>query len=219
MYSELTKMEGKRIVIRTFGYFDIFVDGETIPFSCKKAKELLALLVDRRGGFVTTGDAISYLWEDECTEKRIKDINPRCNVTKYDIFLNEETKKILFNNKIDYLVDSCDTVTTKIMLIRECLNRNIKFISSMGTGNKFDPTKLKIMDLKKTSYDPLAKVIRHEINKLNIKDDITVLSSTEMPVKTGIRTPASYSVVPNTAGILIADYILKDILNDSVIKV
>ena len=59
MYSELTKMEGKRIVIRTFGYFDIFVDGE--------------LLVDRRGGFVTTGDAISYLWEDECTEKRIKD--------------------------------------------------------------------------------------------------------------------------------------------------
>ena len=53
MYSELTKMEGKRIVIRTFGYFDIFVDGETIPFSCKKAKELLALLVDRRGGFVT----------------------------------------------------------------------------------------------------------------------------------------------------------------------
>ena len=73
MYSELTKMEGKRIVIRTFGYFDIFVDGETIPFSCKKAKELLALLFDRRGEFVTTGDAISYLWEDECTEKRIKD--------------------------------------------------------------------------------------------------------------------------------------------------
>ena len=72
MYSESTKMEGKRIVIRTFGYFDIFVDGETIPFSCKKAKELLALLVDRRGGFVTTGDAISYLWEDECTEKKNK---------------------------------------------------------------------------------------------------------------------------------------------------
>ena len=80
MYSELTKMEGKRIVIRTFGYFDIFVDGETIPFSCKKAKELLALLVDRRGGFVTTGDAISYIsiknrrcLTDECTEKRTKD--------------------------------------------------------------------------------------------------------------------------------------------------
>ena len=151
--------------------------------------------------------------------RQIIALDSSLNMKKVDAFLNEETKKILFNNKIDYLVDSCDTVTTKIMLIRECLNRNIKFISSMGTGNKFDPTKLKIMDLKKTSYDPLAKVIRHEINKLNIKDDITVLSSTEMPVKTGIRTPASYSVVPNTAGILIADYILKDILNDSVINV
>ena len=151
-------------------------------------------------------------------EKRIKDINSKCNVIKYDMFLNEENKKILFTNKIDYLVDSCDTVTTKIMLIRECLKNNIKFISSMGTGNKFDPTKLKIMKLKETSYDPLAKIIRHEINKLNIKEDITVLSSNEIPIKTGIRTPASYSVVPNIAGILIADYILKDILNSSIIN-
>ena len=192
----------------------IIVDADTIDIT-NKNRQIIAL------------DSSLNMKKVDAFEKRINDINPKCNVTKYDIFLNEETKKILFNNKIDYLVDSCDTVTTKIMLIRECLNRNIKFlvilttlfISSMGTGNKFDPTKLKIMDLKKTSYDPLAKVIRHEINKLNIKDDITVLSSTEMPVKTGIRTPASYSVVPNTAGILIADYILKDILNDSVINV
>ena len=182
------------------------IDADTIDIT-NKNRQIIAL------------DSSLNMKKVDAFEKRINDINPKCNVTKYDIFLNEETKKILFNNKIDYLVDSCDTVTTKIMLIRECLNRNIKFISSMGTGNKFDPTKLKIMDLKKTSYDPLAKVIRHEINKLNIKDDITVLSSTEMPVKTGIRTPASYSVVPNTAGILIADYILKDILNDSVINV
>ena len=181
----------------------IIVDADTIDIT-NKNRQIIAL------------DSSLNMKKVDAFEKRIK---PKCNVTKYDIFLNEETKKILFNNKIDYLVDSCDTVTTKIMLIRECLNRNIKFISSMGTGNKFDPTKLKIMDLKKTSYDPLAKVIRHEINKLNIKDDITVLSSTEMPVKTGIRTPASYSVVPNTVGILIADYILKDILNDSVINV
>ena len=83
----------------------------------------------------------------------------------------------------------------------------------MGTGNKFDPKKLVITDIKKTSYDPLAKVIRHEINKLNITDSITVLSSTEEPIKTGLRTPASYSVVPNTSGILIADYILKDIID------
>ena len=143
---------------------------------------------------------------------RIKDINKDCNVIKLNIFLNEETKKELFKYDIDYLIDACDTVSTKIMLIRECLNRNIKIISSMGTGNKLDPKKLEITTLKKTSYDSLAKVIRHEINKLNITDDITVLSSTEEVIKTGIRTPASYSVVPNTAGILIADYIIKDIL-------
>lgn len=108
----------------------IIVDADTIDIT-NKNRQIIAL------------DSSLNMKKVDAFEKRINDINPKCNVTKYDIFLNEETKKILFNNKIDYLVDSCDTVTTKIMLIRECLNRNIKFISSMGTGNKFDPTKLK----------------------------------------------------------------------------
>ncbi|MBP3635160.1 MAG: tRNA threonylcarbamoyladenosine dehydratase [Bacilli bacterium] len=146
-------------------------------------------------------------------KERINDINKKCNVIALNIFLNEETKKELFKYNIDYLVDACDTISTKIMLIRECLNRNIKFISSMGTGNKLDPTKLKVLELKKTSYDPLAKVIRREINKLNINDRIMVLSSTEEPIKTNVRTPGSYSVVPNIAGILIADYIIKDVID------
>lgn len=145
-------------------------------------------------------------------EERILSINKDCNIIKLNLFLNEDNKKELFKYDIDYLIDACDTVQTKIMLIRECLNRNIKIISSMGTGNKLDPTKLEITTLKKTSYDPLAKVIRHEINKLNITEDIIVLSSKEETIKTGIRTPGSYSVVPNTAGILIADYIIKDII-------
>ena len=143
-------------------------------------------------------------------EDRIKSINKKCNVIKLNMFLNEENKKELFKYKIDYLVDACDTVKTKIMLIRECLDRNIKIISSMGTAKKMDPKKLEITTLKKTNYDPLAKVLRHEINKLNIKDDILVLSSTEEVIKTdGL---GSYSVVPNIAGILIADYIIKDII-------
>ncbi len=146
-------------------------------------------------------------------KERILNINKNVNIISLDIFLNEENKKELFKYNIDYLIDACDTVKTKIMIIRECLNRNIKFISSMGTGNKFDPKKLVIKDLKDTSYDPLAKVIRHEINKLNITDKITVLTSEEKPIKTGLRTPFSYSVVPNTAGILIADYVIKDIID------
>ena len=178
----------------------IIVDNDTIDIT-NKNRQIIAL------------NSTIDMNKVDAFEKRIKDINENVNVIKLQIFLNEETKKELFKYNIDYLVDSCDTVTTKIMLIRECLNRNIKFISSMGTGNKFDPKKLVITDIKKTSYDPLAKVIRHEINKLNIIDSITVLSSTEEPIKTGLRTPASYSVVPNTAGILIADYILKDIID------
>ena len=178
----------------------IIVDNDTIDIT-NKNRQIIAL------------NSTIDMNKVDAFEKRIKDINENVNVIKLQIFLNEETKKELFKYNIDYLVDSCDTVTTKIMLIRECLNRNINFISSMGTGNKFDPKKLVITDIKKTSYDPLAKVIRHEINKLNITDSITVLSSTEEPIKTGLRTPASYSVVPNTAGILIADYILKDIID------
>ena len=146
-------------------------------------------------------------------ENRIKSINNNCNVYKLNTFLTEENKKELFKYDIDYLVDACDTISTKIMLIRECIDRDIKLISSMGTGNKLDPSKLKITSLSKTSYDPLAKIIRHEVNKLNITNDIIVLSSDEKPIKTNIRTPGSYSVVPNIAGILIADYIIKDSLN------
>lgn len=178
----------------------IIVDNDTIDIT-NKNRQIIAL------------DSNIGLNKVDAFEKRIKDINSNANVIKLQIFLNEENKKELFKYDIDYLIDACDTVTTKIMLIRECLNKNIKIISSMGTGNKFDPSKLVITELKKTSYDPLAKVIRHEINKLNITDSITVLSSMEEPIKNGLRTPASYSVVPNIAGILISDYILKDIID------
>ena len=145
-------------------------------------------------------------------EERILSINNNCNVTKLNIFLNDENKEELFKYNIDYIVDACDTVKTKLMLIKECLERNIKIISSMGTGNKMNPKKLEITTLKKTNYDPLAKAIRHEVKKLGITEDIYVLSSTEEPIKTNNRTPSSYSVVPNIAGILIADYIIKDII-------
>lgn len=177
----------------------IIVDNDTIDIT-NKNRQIIAT------------DSNIDKYKVDAFEDRIKDINKNVNIIKLNIFLNEETKKELFKYNIDYLVDACDTISTKIMLIRECLNRNIKFISCMGTGNKFDPSKLKITELKKTSYDPVAKVIRHELNKLNINEKVIVLSSTEEPIKTKNRTPYSYSVVPNIAGILIADYIIKDII-------
>lgn len=150
----------------------------------------------------------------EVFKDRILSINKNCNVITLNMFLLDDNKEELFKYNIDYLVDACDTVKTKLMLIKECSNRNIKIISSMGTGNKLDPKKLEITTLKKTNYDPLAKVIRYESKKMNITKDIVVLSSTEESIKTNDRTPGSYSVVPNTAGILIADYIIKDIIKE-----
>jgi tRNA A37 threonylcarbamoyladenosine dehydratase len=146
-------------------------------------------------------------------EERIKKINKNVNIIKINYFITKNNVDSLFEYKFDYLIDACDTISTKILLIEKCLEKNIKFISSMGTGNKFDITKLKIIDIKKTSYDPIAKVIRKKLKDDKIKGKVMVVSSDEMPIKTNNRTPYSYSVVPNTAGIMIADYIIKDIIN------
>lgn len=148
----------------------------------------------------------------DVAEKRILDINPNCNVIKLDKFIDENNILELFKYDIDYVIDACDTVTTKILLIKECLNRNIKIISSMGTGNKFHPEKLEITEIKKTSYDPLAKVIRNKFR--NEKRKIMVVSSTEKGVKLEDRTPGSTSLVPSTAGILCASFVINDILED-----
>ena len=146
----------------------------------------------------------------DAAEKRILDINPNCNVIKLDKFIDKDNILDLFKYNIDYVIDACDTVTTKILLIKECLNRNIKIISSMGTGNKFHPEKLEITEIKKTSYDPLAKVIRNKFK--NEKRKIMVVSSTEKGVKLEDRTPGSTSLVPSTAGILCASFVINDIL-------
>jgi tRNA A37 threonylcarbamoyladenosine dehydratase len=146
-------------------------------------------------------------------ENRIKDINKNCKVIKYSDFIDLKNIDILFNEKIDFFVDACDTVTTKKEVVRQCLKRNIKFISSMGTGNKMDPTKLDIVDVRKTVNDPLARMMRKFIKDEKIKDKVLVLSSTELPVKTGDRTPGSTAFVPSSAGLLIASYIVRKFTN------
>lgn len=148
-------------------------------------------------------------------EERILNINENVKVTKLNIFLTDDNKDELFKYDIDYLIDACDTISTKMMLIKECTHRNIEFISSMGTGNKMNPKKLEITKISKTNYDPIAKIIRKKIKEENIRVDFMVLSSTEECIKTGSSTPGSYSVVPNVAGILIADYIIKKIIDNN----
>ena len=143
---------------------------------------------------------------------RAKSINPDIFVEEHEMFLNEANFKDIDITKYDYVIDCCDTITTKLLLIKECLNKGIKIISSMGTGNRVDPTKLEITNIWKTNYDPLAKVMRRLLRENKINQKVMVLTSAEQPIKITSRTPGSTSFVPNCAGFCIASYVFNDIM-------
>lgn len=147
-------------------------------------------------------------------EKRIKDINEKCEVIKINKFIDASNVDTLFSYEFDYLVDACDTVSTKLALIDRCILEKRKFISSMGTGNKLDPSMLEIVDVRKTVNDPLARIVRKHVKDKKINDKVLVLSSRELPIKTGDRTPGSTSFVPSSAGLLIASYIIRTFINE-----
>lgn len=143
-------------------------------------------------------------------KKRILEINPECNVITHKLFLDRTNYKILDNYQIDYIVDCCDSTDTKKLLIDYSLDKNIKLISSMGTANKLDPTKLQITDIRKTSYDPLAKILRKYVNDLKTNKKIMVVSSTEQPQKRECLSTLIF--VPATTGLLCGNYIINDII-------
>ena len=147
----------------------------------------------------------------DVAEKRIKEIS-NAEVIKINEFINKDNIENLFKEKIDYIIDACDTIETKKELIRESIKRNIKIISCMGTAKKMNPEKLKITEIRKTSYDPIAKIIRKMVRDEKIKQKIMVVCSDEMPcdrVKLG-----SNSLVPSCAGILCASYVINDVIGD-----
>lgn len=157
---------------------------------------------------MTYQDNIGLLKVD-ALEERIKKINSNCQVIKISNFIDSDNLSILFDEKVDFFVDACDTVSTKMSVIEECSRRGIPFISCMGTGNKLDPSKLEIVDINKTYNDPLARVIRKFVKDKRIKGKVIVLSSTELPIKVYDRTPGSLMFVPACAGIMIASYIVR----------
>ena len=147
-------------------------------------------------------------------EKMLLDINPDVNVIKYDLYLDENNLLEIFSkHKIDYIVDACDAMRTKKAIIKYALDNDIKFISSMGTGNKMDPTKLEITDIRKTNNDPVARIIRKWVKDNRINKKIPVLCSTEIPKKVG-NVVSSNSFVPSTAGLIITSYIINDIIKE-----
>ena len=152
-------------------------------------------------------------YKTDVIKERINNINPDCNVITINTKLNEENLYLLFNEKPDYIIDACDTLKVKEMIILECKKRKIKLISSMGTGNKLNPELLKITDIRKTSYDPLAKKIRKFVVDNKIKGKVMVVSSVEQPKKVeGVIS--SISFVPPISGLLCTSYVINDILKE-----
>lgn len=162
---------------------------------------------------------------------RIKDINPDCEVIPLKMFYTEETYEEIFGHKIDFFVDASDTIIYKVHLMKECLKRNIPIISSMGAANKMDPTRFQIADISKTHTDPIAKVIRAKLRKDGIRKGIPVVFSDESPIviredvrkvvgneQAEIRKakmlPSSNAFVPSTCGLIMASYVVRELLKD-----
>lgn len=149
-------------------------------------------------------------YKADVLKARIYDIHPTCEVVTLKEKITVDTIDLLFQEPIDFLVDACDTVSVKKEIMKECVKRGQKFILCMGTANKLDPTKLKIMDLKNTSYDPIAKILRKEAKNEGIRAKIPVVCSEEIPIKNDTNTLGSISYVPSVAGLLMTNYIVKE---------
>ena len=170
----------------------------------------------------------------EVAKERILEINPDAKVETYQQFFMPDSEEIL-DNTVDYVVDAVDTVTAKIELVVRANKLNIPIISSMGTGNKLDPTRFEVTDIYKTSICPLAKVMRKElrtrgIEKLKVvyskEEQIKPDETLECSCKTGCicppgtkrkctarnQVPGSISFVPSVAGLIIAGEVIKDII-------
>lgn len=148
-------------------------------------------------------------------EKRCKTINENSHIIKINNFIDENNIDVLFKEKIDYLIDCQDTINTKKLLIKECLNRKIKFITCMGMGNKLDPSKLEIIELKKTNYDRIAKILRKWVKEEKINKKIMCCCSSEKSIKVAGKIIGSTSFVPSSAGLLITSFVINDIIKES----
>lgn len=148
----------------------------------------------------------------EVMAKRVKDINPSCDVEAVECFFMPETADDFDFSGFDYVVDAIDTVTGKLAIISKAVAEGVPVISSMGTGNKLDPSQFKITTIEKTKVCPLAKVMRKELKARGITG-VKVLYSEEEPINAGTRTPGSISFVPSVAGLMIAGAVVRDIIS------
>ena len=158
----------------------------------------------------------------DVAKERVLEINPNANVEIYNEFFLPNSSSNIIDKELTYVIDCVDTVTAKLEIISQCKAKDIPVISSMGTGNKLDPTKFQIADIRKTSVCPLAKVMRKELKNRNITH-VKVLFSKEEPIKTVSiinesnkkAIPGSISFVPSVAGLIIAGEVIRDIIGSN----
>lgn len=191
----------------------ILVDGDTVALS-NLNRQIHAT-------YETVGQS-----KTKVMKERIDTYRKDCTVIQKDIFYKEENNDILFDQPVDFVIDAIDTMSSKLSLIQYCKEHNIPFISSMGMANRLDPTKITICDLMKTSYDPVAKIMRNLVRRHRIKGRIPVVYSSEQPtVQTKIvnengvtrkqkMPPASSPFVPSAAGLACASYAVRTILDN-----
>lgn len=154
--------------------------------------------------------------------RRIADINPACKVTSYKTFFLPSNEDLFDFRAYDYVVDTIDTVSGKLALVKKAKDAGVRIISAMGAGNKLDPTRLKVADIYATSVCPLAKVMRSGLRKLGI-DSLKVVYSEEPPIsvipasditaedRPRKAVPGSTSFVPPVMGLIIAGEVIKDL--------
>ncbi|WP_297130974.1 tRNA threonylcarbamoyladenosine dehydratase [Terrisporobacter sp.] len=155
----------------------------------------------------------------EVVKERLLDINPHLNIKGIKDIFNEESSNEILNDDYDYVIDAIDMVSSKIHLVEECIKRNFKLISSMGMGNKLDPTKIEISDISKTHTCPLAKVMCKELRDRNI-NHLTVVFSTEQPIEVKEKISNGHRILPGSmsflspcGGMVMASFVIKDLIN------
>lgn len=147
--------------------------------------------------------------------ERIKDINPNCQVKTYDLFIDSSNIQLIFDADYDYILDCCDTIKSKELIIREAVKRKIKIISSMGAGFKLDPSKISIAKLKNTSYDKIASILRKNLKDQKECLEIPVVYSTESVFKHD-KIIGSNSFIPSMFGLFMTSYIINDIVKEKI---
>ncbi len=151
------------------------------------------------------------LLKTDVAKDRILSINPHCKVSAHAVYYSSETADSLDFSPLSYIADAIDSVSSKIELVCRAQAANVPIISSMGAGNKLDPTRFSVADIYDTSVCPLARVIRRELKKRGVAG-LKVVYSTETPISVEGPAPGSVAFVPSVAGLIMAGEIVKDII-------